>query len=284
MISVDLSGNISDHLIRYAICRTVAEKNNFMWGINPVTSHDYYQGKEQMFFFEDINYGVPIDTLFGQLPIGVSNIWEEKYNSYQTHDFYPFQDNVFDIPDNTKIVLRCGQDARYLEKDKIKKWLRIKPEYQIMSNQILQENHIELDEDLCVLNARGGEYIGVSYLFLGKKYWDDAMRHMKSINSNMRFIVVTEHPEFYRSFFDLPVYHFNIFCDYFIIHNAKNLILSNSGFGLFPAWTNDKVDNVIAPMHWARHNLGVWANSSVWTFGNEKWKWLDSDGVTHVCQ
>ena len=31
MICTDLTGNIGDHLTRYAICRSVAEKNGYKW-------------------------------------------------------------------------------------------------------------------------------------------------------------------------------------------------------------------------------------------------------------
>lgn len=278
MITIDLTGNLSDHMIRYAICRTVAEKNKYEWGINPIVSYDYFGGKEQMFFFEDIDYGIPIDTPHGQLPNGIINIWEEKREHYNTHDYHQFQFDIFDISDWTKIIIYCGQDARYLNKAKVQKWFAIKEEYKTYSQEFLKYNDIVLDENLCVISARGGEYKGISSLFLTKKYWNDAIQYMNYINPNMKFICITEDPNFYSEFFDFPVYHFGIYADYYVLNNAKNLILSNSGFGLFPTWTNDVVENVIAPWGWSRHNIGIWANSDVWTFGNSVWKWMDRDG------
>jgi hypothetical protein len=278
MLNIDLTGNIGDHLTRYALCRSVAEKNEYKWGINKVTSHDYFSGKEQMFFL-DIDYGEPNDTPYGQMPEGISNVWEEKYEHYDTHDFYPFQPDIFDIKDNTKLIVKCGQDARYFNREKVKEYFKFKPEYTEQSEQTLKNNDIEFDENLCVLNIRGGEYRGVPSLFLSKKYWDDAMKIMLEKNSEMRFIIITEDPDYFRNFFNIPVHHFGISTDYYCINHSQNLILSNSAFAVFPTWTNNNVKNVIAPKHWARHNLGIWANSSMWTFGElDNWNFLDKWG------
>lgn len=281
MIQIDLTGNISDHMIRYAICRTVAEKNGYQWGINPVASHDYFGGREQMYFFEDVDYGIPINTPYGQLPEGVTNIWEEKREFHNDYAYHPFQPDIFDIPDNTKIVVYCGQDARYFDIEKIKKWFAIANNFEVQSKEYFDSIKLNLDENLCVVNSRGGEYRGIDSLFLTKNYWNNAFQQMLKINPKMKFICITEDPLFYRNYFDFPIYHFGILYDYYVVHNAKNLILSNSGFGLFPTWTSDKVENVIAPWGWARHNLGIWANSEITTFGNSgncHWKWLDREG------
>ena len=281
MLSIDLTGNISDHMIRYAICRSVAEKKGYQWGINSVASHDYFGGKEQMYFFEDINYGLSIDTPYGQMPDGVNNIWEEKTEHYPDYDYHPYQQDIFDIPDWTKIVIYCGQDPRYFEKEKIEKWFAIKSEYVQLSEKTLKDNNIELDENLCIMNARGGEYIGIRSLFLNFDYWQHAMAQMLKINPKMKFAFVTEDPDFYRRYASCPVYHFGIATDYYIVNHAKNLILSNSGFGILPTWTNKNVQNIIAPRYWSRHNIstGYFPNSDIWRFGLEQgWKWMDREG------
>lgn len=270
MISVDLTGNIFDHLIRYSICRSVAEKNGYKWGINPITSHDYYGGKEQMYFFSDIDYGEPNNTPYGQLPPNINNIWEEKREPHQRYNYHPFQPDIFDIPDNTKIVIYSGQDARYLDKEKISKWLEIKEEYKHDSKSKIDNAGISLNEDTCIINARGGEYIGVPSLFLTHNYWDKAIKLMLEFNPNMHFVVITEDPYFYKSFFNFPVFHFDIHTDYYILNNAKNIIASNSGFGIFPIWLNKNKPYAIAPYLWANYNYGEdeeWANSDMRSWG-----------------
>ena len=46
------------------------------------------------------------------------------------------------------------------------------------------------------------------------------------------------------------------------LKNARYLILSNSSFAFFPAFTSETVKTVIAPKYWARHNVsdGYWAS------------------------
>lgn len=105
MLSTSLSGNLGDNLIRYAICRSVAEKNNYKYGINPIVNYDYYGGKEQMYFFKDINYGESNNTPFGELPPETNNVWEEKREFHQGYNFHPFQPDIFDVSPNTKLVI-----------------------------------------------------------------------------------------------------------------------------------------------------------------------------------
>ena len=68
------------------------------------------------------------------------------------------------------------QDEKYFyhRKSEIKEWLKIKSEYECFEFS---------DENLCVINFRGGEYVGYNELFLGRKYWIDAIQNMKKYNS-----------------------------------------------------------------------------------------------------
>ena len=60
----------------------------------------------------------------------------------------------------------------------------------------------------------------------------------------------------------MKAYHFDLAKDYTVIKNAHYLILSNSTFAFFPAFTSDTVKYIIAPKYWARHNVsdGYWAS------------------------
>jgi hypothetical protein len=280
VIASPLSGNIGDHIVRYLVCRSVAEKNGYSWGINPVTSHDYYHGAEQMDFF-NINYGLPNHSAWGEIPLGINNVWEEKYVDNGDHTFHPFQPDIFDIPDNTQLILRCCHDARYYDKEKVRQWLKIKDEKVAECECTLKQYNIELNDDLCVINCRGGEYVGIANLFLRWEYWQQAMNHMLEINPKMKFLVVTEDPHYFKYVFNLPIAHFSICGDYYVVNHAKYLITSNSGFGVFPTWLNENAKFIISPKWWARHNSsnGSWANSDIWTFSKGmNWRWMDREG------
>ncbi len=270
MLSTSLSGNISDHIVRYCICRTVAERNNYQYGINKVTSHDYFGGIEQMTFFKDINYGLENHTPYGELPEGTKYVWEEKREMHDGYNYHPFQPDIFDVPEDTKLVIYCGQDAKYLQKEKCAKWLEVKDDIVELSKLLLNNAGIELDDDLCLLSARGGEYRSVPSLFLTYNYWDKAMKLMLDKNPKMKFLVLTEDPEFYRNFFNVPVMHFSCQTDWWAINNCKNAIVANSGFNIFPIWLNKNNPFAIAPYLWANHNFGdneEWANSDMRSWG-----------------
>ena len=274
MICTDLTGNIGDHLTRYAICRSVAEKNGYKWGINRVASHDYYNGQEQMGFL-DIDYGETNNTPYGQLPAGITNIWEEKRIHYPEYDYYEFQPDIFNVLDNTKLVIYSGQNANYFDRERVKQYFQFKEEVSFQYDKILKDSGIELDENLCVMNARGGEYRGVQSLFLTSNYWQKAINLMLDKNPKMKFILITDDPQYYQSIFNISTCHFGIAGDYYVINHAKNLLLSNSAFAVFPAWTNQYNPYVIGPKHWARHNLGIWACSPMYTFG---FNFMDREG------
>lgn len=126
----------------------------------------------------------------------------------------------------------------------IREWLKIQPLY--------------IPENLCIINFRGGEYVGVRDLFLPKEYWELAIYKMKMINLDMEFEVHTDDPETAKTFF--PNLHIvsDIGTNWRSIYYAKYLILSNSSFAILPAIIG-KSEHVIAPKFWAGYNIGVWS-------------------------
>lgn len=160
--------------------------------------------------------------------------------------------------DLEQTTLLCGnmQAWEYFGqyRDEIKKWLAVKPEY---------DCHTYARENLCIINVRGGEYAGNPELFLRRKYWLDAMAKMREIRPDMEFMIVTDDVSAARRVLpEVEAHHFDLAKDYTTIKNASYLILSNSTFAFFPAFTSGTVKYVIAPKYWARHNVsdGYWAS------------------------
>lgn len=148
------------------------------------------------------------------------------------------------------------QDASYFAKykEEIKTWLKVRPEYDSMEYS---------KENLCIINIRGGEYTSNPELFLKRGYWLKAMAHMRKIRSDMEFMVVTDDLAAARRVLpEVKAFHFDLAGDYTAIKNAEYLILSNSTFAFFPAFTSETVKYVIAPKYWARYNVsdGYWAS------------------------
>lgn len=292
MLTSTMTGNLGNHMFIYALTRTVAEANGYEWGFNPVTEYDYHQGKPQMAFME-IDYGKTHNYKYNETPPWIEHEWREDFKRYALYEpgstlrieefnFYYFQpDNLDKIKDNTKLYISCAQDARYYNRDKLRKWFKIKGESKGVYLATLREFGIPImNEDVCVINIRGGEYKGVPNLILRKEYWQDAIRIMKDKNPKMRFVCITDDVPYANNILDfkVPVVHISIGGDYYIINNAKNLILSNSSFAIFPTWLNENEPFVIAPRGWARHNVSDkhWVSSDIWTFG---WNFLDKEGI-----
>jgi hypothetical protein len=195
------------------------------------------------------------------------DIWYEKYGC----DIRDHDPGLLSIPDNTKIE-GYFQSEKFIahRRNEIRDWLRVGVDYDCYDFS---------RDNICILNIRGGEYKGNHDLILSKQYWLDAIRSMLRVKNDLEFVIITDDVKYTQKL--LPQYrsfHFNIGKDYAIVKNAKYLILANSSFSFFPAWTSETVKYVIAPKYWARHNVsdGFWACA----FNlNKGWMWQDKNGV-----
>jgi hypothetical protein len=275
MITATMTGNFGNHMWNYVLCRLVGEKLGYEWGVSPIPTHDYHNGMNQMYFL-DIDYGKEVKK------IGINNktlnvyegIPNEYYDIKKSHIYNGdeccinmYDPNVFNIQDNTMIHL-ISQSEDYLvdRKDEIYSWFKIKDEYKIQYETKLSELNINLDDDTCVINFRGGEYRGIANLICRREYWTDSINHMISVNPNMKFIIVTDDVECAKHFVgDYPCYHGDIGFDFYVINQSKYTILSNSSFGWWAAWLNDKSKLTIAPKYWSRHNI----SNGYWSLGDQ---------------
>lgn len=137
-----------------------------------------------------------------------------------------------------------GEEVWEKHIDDVREWLKVNP--------------INYSDNLCIINFRGGEYVGVPDLFLPKAYWDKAIAEMLKINHRMKFEVHTDDPVTASKFFDFPIIS-NIELNWRSIRYAKYLILSNSSFAILPALLGEAKE-IIAPKYWARYNTKEWIN------------------------
>lgn len=266
---------LGNQLACYICTRVIALDKGYAFGIQ---SPENFKGAD----FLDVDFG---ETVIGgsgpeggppaTLPQGIAQYYTERllFHPENGSNITTYDPLLVNVADNTKID-GLMQDEQYIihRKDQIKKWLAVKPEY---------ECYDYADENTCVINFRGGEYARHPEFFLSKKYWDDAVRHMLTINKNFRFIVITDDVFTAKKFFPTyDVFHFSIGKDYTIIKNAHYLILSNSTFAWFPAWTSDVLKFCIAPKYFARHNI----SDGYWSLGyniTTRWNYMDREGVLH---
>lgn len=281
MITTNLTGNLGNHMWQYAVCRVIAEKLGYKWGINPTPSHDYHKGMNQMYF---------MDVDFGEFPSGEFTDFHEEWKTYNHVDNVniTFLDpRVYEIKDQTRLIGHNGayggiyqcEDYLIERKEDIKKWFRFNKEHEEKYKNQIKEMGFELDENLCVINFRGGEYSGLSTVILKWDYWKNSINHMLSTNPEMKFLVVTDDPSCAKAYmpFDIPTVHGDIGFDFYVVNKAKHLIISNSTFGWWAAWLNSEAKEIIAPKYWARHNVsdGYWSTGESYTRG---FLYMDREG------
>lgn len=210
-------------------------------------------------YFMDLDCGIVSDK------VGFNQVYHEKedriYIGNSAHDikhgcYITGADPAFFNINASTLIYGNMQDASYFGQyqEEIKEWLRVKPQYDCKEYS---------KDNLCVINIRGGEYTSNPELFLRRRYWLDAIKLMRRKRSDMEFMVVTDDLAAARRILpEVEAHHFDLAKDYTIIKNASYLILSNSTFAFFPAFTSENVKYIIAPKYWARHNVsdGYWAS------------------------
>lgn len=274
---------LGNQLWLYSVCRTLALDMKTQYGIQGASR---FKGK----FFMDLDFGefVPgrlLDGPSSELPPGIKNYFAERkiIHPLTRAEVSPYDSSLLEIEERTKID-GAFQAERYIlhRKEEISKWMKSK-----MDSSPMPEN-------LCVISFRGGEYQYHADLMLPREYFKHAIEYMLDDNPETQFIVVTEDPRLARKYFEgirilanrrfLPPRQFRIKPsskaigrDFTWLQNAPRLILSNSSFSWWGAWTNQVADLVIAPKYWARHNVsdGYWSQGDSLTRG---WIWLDRFG------
>lgn len=260
---------LGNQLFAYVMTRVLARDKGYDFGI---MSPEKFKGGELF----SLDFGTPV--LGGSspyegappttLPQGITQYYAEKQILHPDGtDVRSYDPDIATISDNTKIDgLFQGEDYFKHRKDEIREWLHV-PIYPAEPN-------------LCIINFRGGEYVGARNLFLGKSYWNKAIAHMREANPQMNFRVVTDDVKAAKKFFPtFPISH-NLKDDYIAIQSAAYLILSNSSFAFFPAWLNTQAKLIIAPKYWARHNVsdGYWSCEYNIVKG---WIYQDRAGILH---
>jgi hypothetical protein len=261
---------LGNQLWAYVTLRVIAERKSLTFGVvNP----QYFKG----FPFLNLDFGEFIELPpnsdpndVSVLPVGIKYLYveEQEFDSVSGLDITHKTIDLEQISDSTKIQGNF-QNHTFVTpfKAQIKEWLKPTP----------PNFYTAIDDNVCVINFRGGEYRHWKALFLDKHYWHRARRIMSETVPGIKFRVVTDDPELAKYFFPVDeIVNSGIAEDFLAIFNAKYLIVSNSSFAWFPAWLNENVKICIAPKFWAGYKLNqFW--SCGYTF-NPDWVYLDSSG------
>lgn len=274
---------LGNQLFFYITVRCLAKEKGVDFGfVNPEQIGNVYHSQKGMYFMDPIDMGKEIS----REEMKNFTIYHEQddrlYMGNSVHDMTNgcyisgVDQGLLGVSDNT-LVYGNMQAQEYFEKyrDEIRNWLHVKEE---------AESYEYTADDLCIINLRGGEYTSCPELYLDRRYFINAIKNMKKINPNMRFMVVTEDEEAAKKVLpEYEVHHFDMGKDYVTLKNARYLILSNSSFALMPVLSSTELRYAIAPKYWARHNIsdGFWSSEqniySFLTYQDKKGRLFSAD-------
>ncbi len=236
---------LGDQLFSYITTRTIALDKGYDFGF---VGKEFFKGKD----FMHLDWGKETNEVYWvQQPQGETIVEDATKKLWKATTPY-YDPEVNFIEDGTIIDGCSAQDERYWghRLEEIREWLKVEP--------------LEIRDDLCVINFRGGEYSLYPDLFLTQEYWQEAIGLTKSYFApwgsendwpKPKFIVMTDDEVVAKRFF--PDYEClrDIAYNWRSVRYAKHLILANSAFGIIPALLNENVKEVLAPRKWAGRNL-----------------------------
>ena len=284
MITTELypAMGLGNQLWLYAVCRTIATDKGLDFGIQ---SAHRFKGRHIM----ELDFGSPVRgrssrSFSARLPKGVEHYYREKSRTNPLNgELSPFYDpDLRRINDCTKID-GYFQAERYIRhrKSEITEWFTVRHEAPI-------------DENLCVVSVRGGDYLTIENLALGEAYYRNAMSEMTRLRPSARFLIITDDPIHARKLLpDIEIapasgprfqeHRLNRKRRFLgehlaLLQQAPMLIIGNSSYAWWGAWTNPSSPLVIAPKYWVRHNSsdGYWHAEDSLT---ADWLWLDRHGI-----
>jgi len=272
---------LGNQLWAYTTTRAVAHSRDCNFGILGMSR---FKGAD----FLNIDPGHPVSGGKGpeggpptSLPSNIDHYYRElRENLLGTHvDISRPDPDLFGIPINSKIDGNF-QSLEYLKgmEHLVPSWISVKSEVAI---PLVPENQ-------CVIHVRGGDFLHAKDVFVGQRYYSDAVEKMRLFHEDMKFVCVTDDLAAARKVIPseiaivgsaqsaasdrLKASHHQggpIAEDFLRLMNARYLIIPNSSFSWWAAYLNQQKVRVIAPMYWAIHNVseGHWSTSDIITDG-----------------
>jgi hypothetical protein len=279
---------LGNQLWVYVVLRSLASRRGLSYGVQ---QPEKFKGRD---IFE-IDFGESV--IGGEGPEGGPPTKLPEHIDYYINESRFFEKKtaldvtsvdtgLMNILDKTKFDGNL-QSLKYLTgfEHQICNWLKLRP-VQISNN--------ELGSDVCVVHVRGGDYLN-TFAFLPRKFYEDAMRTIKNISPNVKFVAVTDDLKYCKKILpNIPIvgstplnkidkfrakHHMggNIAKDFAILNSAKFVILSASTFSFWAVYLNTNKQFVIAPKYWFAFSKsdGWWSTPDCIV---HSWQYLDRRG------
>lgn len=230
MITVEFKGRHGNNMFQYATCRSIAEKK----GYNFYVDQRYWQGYEM---FDNLYLGkrdgIPITKEF------IETAWE-------------YQKGAWDIEDGTSLR-GFFQSEQYFDNDKARQWFKLKPDQK--AEELLLQYPVD---EYCYINLRGTDVKELGVQKLSLAYYDLAREVIRSVTTNIKYVVITDDTPFGHEYFpDYPVMTNSMHTDFTLLNRAKYVIIADSTFSWWATWLN-KDNFVVAPHGWLNVNQNKW--------------------------
>lgn len=235
MITIDLIGRLGNQMFQYAVCRTVAEKSGYSFYI-PQDKNDHGQNVSNYF---DVDMGV--------------NVGNIQHRFGEDHTRQQFNPSIFNIPDNTSIWGFYQTDKYFIDNQmNVRNWFKI--EMDDVTKSLLDKYPVD---EYCYIHFRGTDYKNwdSGTRFLPMKYFEDGMNEIKSINKDIKFLVITDDVDGAKEYFQgCEVISNDMMVDFKLLYYSKYCIITNSTFSWWAAWLSDKTIT-IAPNNWLNYQM-----------------------------
>ncbi len=233
---------LGDQLFSYIATRVRAADLGVDFGF---VGKEYFKGT-----FMDLDWGKKVVKLYRVDEQSGALILDNPTGLYVLNK--PYYDPEFNfIPDGSIIDGYGAQDIRYFEHrlDEVREWLKVEP--------------VEHNDNVCVLNIRGGEYRAVSDLILPlEDYWYKGLGMVNDHGKKeLYYEIHTDDRDYCRQLFSdaFPIYS-DINLNWRSLRYAKNAIISNSAFAIIPRLLKHLEDPeaiTIAPFGWNARNASL---------------------------
>jgi len=255
---------LGNQLWMFAVAKSISEKLKVKLNIYEFRK---FKGKSFLILDNTYKYNYSMDYYNHTKDIEIFNerIFYDHELKYISSDF---DERVLKIKSPT-LLEGIFQSEKYFFGDlmKLKRYIKLK--------KFIKEKN-KIDNDVCLLNIRGGEYKRHKNFILPLEYWLNAIKNYSKIYNINKFKIVTDDYRYAKNLFPkLEIIHGDIGTCYASLYNSKNIILSNSSFSYFPCKTGIK-KTVIAPMYWARPNNNLYRWVSPCNLYKD-WLWQDKN-------
>jgi len=255
MITPYINGRLGNQLFQYVFARIAANINkcNYCIPSNIEDATNLYNNciRKFNFYVELPNYPLNPHFWTGDKIFNVDLGFNDNYLNQVVGelDISQISDGMF--------LYGFFQSESYMlpyENEIKNNWLIFKDELKEKSQPIINKYK---PEEYCYIHFRGGDYKTIDKYFLPKSYYENAILKIKEEKANIKFLIITDDLEESKKMFpEFESISNSVEEDFYMLTQAKYMIIPNSSFSWWAAWLNQNEPITIAPDRWFNYNSG----------------------------